>query len=249
MNKRAFLAFVILLCTLSGTGLAANLSQSEPQIEDFGKVSFANSCSTRVQTQINRAVAMLHSFQYDLAEKTFLLTLDTDSDCAIAYWGAAMALYHQLWDWPTAKALRKGQQYLSSASMLKKTPREQAYLHAAEAFYRCPERHRQVSRVQAYSDAMLDVHRRYPEDSDATAFYALSLLALPSQTDEGLSNQKKAIAILQKLFSAQPQHPGAAHYLIHATDTAEFVSLGLAAARTYAKIAPFSAHALHMPSH
>lgn len=193
---------------------------------------------------------MLHSFQYGLAEKTFLHVLERDSQCAIAYWGAALALYHPLWDGPTAEVLEKGRAYLAKARLLKKKdPREQAYLNAANAFYQPVERLGELSRVQAYSNAMRDVCRRYPGDNDAAAFYALSLLALPTQNDEESSNQKKAIHILQTLFRLQPNHPGAAHYLIHATDTAQFAQLGLAAARRYAAIAPSSPHALHMPSH
>lgn len=220
------------------------------QTEDLGRVRFVNSCSAQVQVDIDRAVAMLHSFQYELAEKTFSHVAETDSECAIAYWGAAMTLFHQLWDWPTPESLQKGRGYLAKARPLReKTPRELAYLNAAEAFYQPEDRLGRTSRVQAYSKAMLDLHERYPQDDDATAFYALSLLTLPSQGSDGLVNQKKAIAILEKLFAARPQHPGAAHYLIHATDTPGLAPLGLAAARRYAQIAPSSPHALHMPAH
>lgn len=218
--------------------------------ENLGRVRFVNSCSAQVQADIDRAVAMLHSFQYGLAEKTFSQVAETDSQCAIAYWGAAMTLFHQLWDWPTPESLQKGRDYLAKARPLReKTPRELWYLNAAEAFYQPEDRLGRTSRVQAYSEAMLDLHERYPQDDDATAFYALSLLTLPSQGSDGLVNQKKAIAILEKLFAARPQHPGAAHYLIHATDTPELAPLGLAAARRYAQIAPSSPHALHMPAH
>jgi tetratricopeptide (TPR) repeat protein len=220
------------------------------QTANLGKVQFANSCLPVVQPDIDRGVAMLHSFQYGAAEKIFIRITEADPGCAIAYWGAAMTLYHQLWDWPTPATLEKGRRYLAKARLLpEKSAREAAYLNAAEVFYR-PERQLEaISRVQAYSDAMRRLHQSYPEDSDATAFYALSLLTLPSSDDESQDNQRKAIAILEKLFAAQPEHPGAAHYLIHATDTAEFAPLGLAAARSYARIAPASPHALHMPSH
>ena len=217
---------------------------------NLGKVRFANSCSPQVQVEFDSALAMLHSFQYGLAEKTFSQVAQRDPQCAIAYWGAAMTLYHQLWDWPSAETLTRGRKYLERARPLrKKTQRELAYLNAAAALYQ-PERNpKHMSQVEAYSHAMLDLHEHYPEDDDATAFYALSLLALPSGGDGGWINQRKAIEILTALFSARPQHPGAAHYLIHAADSTELAPLGLAAARRYAQIAPSSPHALHMPSH
>ncbi len=247
-SSRIIIAFILLM----GVGIpssATNPSITRSQATNLGKVHFANSCSTRVQLQFTNAVAMLHSFQYGLAEKTFKYVIEEDPQCAIAYWGVAMTLYHQLWDWPNVGALKNGLGYLEKARALrKKTAREQAYLNAAEAFYQSEQRLKGRSRVQTYSDAMLGVHRRYPEDCDATAFYALSLLTLPSDGDEDL-NRKKAIAILTTLFATQPEHPGAAHYLIHAADTPELAPLALEAARRYAQIAPASPHALHMPAH
>lgn len=247
MTNRFIVAFILSLGLIASSS-ATHPSVTTPRTEHLGKVHFPNSCSARVQVDFNNAVAMLHSFQYGLAEKTFNHVLEKDPQCAIAYWGAAMTLYHQLWDAPGSDALKQGRGYLAKARLLRKSAREFAYLNAAEAFYRTEERLRGKSRVQAYSTAMRNLHQRYPQDNDATAFYALSLLTLPSQGDDDL-NQKKAIAILTKLFAAKPEHPGAAHYLIHATDTAEFAPLGLAAARRYAQIAPSSPHALHMPAH
>lgn len=242
---------VLIACFLAlELGFApACTTPSGPSLQpaDLGHVQFDNSCSPEVQKEFNAAVAMLHSFQYGLAEKTFLNVARRDPHCAIAYWGAAMTLYHQLWDWPTAEALEKGREYLKKASPLKKTERESAYLNAAMSFYQPEPALKRSSRIQAYSAAMLKVHQHYPQDADATAFYALSLLTLPSEGND--SNQKKAIRILQRLFQDEPDHPGAAHYLIHAADAPEFARLGLPAALRYAEIAPASPHALHMPSH
>jgi hypothetical protein len=249
--KHGSAVIISCLVMMLGRNPSAIKATSIPtQTEDFGSVHFVNSCSAQVQTEMDSAVAMLHSFQYGLAEKTFSHVIEKDPQCAIGYWGAAMTLFHQLWDWPTPEALQKGREYLAKARPLReKSPRELAYLNAAEAFYQPENRLGRTSRVQAYSKAMLDLHERYPQDDDAAAFYALSLLTLPSEGVDGIANQKKAIAILQKLFAARPQHPGAAHYLIHATDTPELAPLGLDAARRYAKIAPSSPHALHMPAH
>jgi Tetratricopeptide repeat len=250
MNTSKVIIVFMLILGLGISSSALSSPRIPSQTAHLGKVRFANSCSSEVQVELNSAVAMLHSFQYGLAEKTFTHVLQQDPQCAIAYWGAAMTLYHQLWDWPSAETLKKGRGYLKKARPLQeKTPREQAYLNAAEAFYQPERRLGGKSRIQAYSDAMLQIHQRYPEDDDATAFYALSLLTLPSNGDDTLFNQKRAIKILTKLFSARPEHPGAAHYLIHAADTAELAPLALDAARRYAQIAPSSPHALHMPAH
>ena len=247
MNNSRIVIALIFMVGLYLRSSATNLSVTRPEAANLGRVHFANSCSSQVQVEFNSAVAMLHSFQYGLAAMTFNHILERDPQCAIAYWGGAMTLYHQLWDAPGAETLKQGRGYLAKARLLRKSARELAYLNAAEAFYQPDERLLGKSRVQAYSDAMLHVHQRYPEDDDATAFYALSLLTLPSGSDD--INRKKAITILTTLFAAQPEHPGAAHYLIHAADTPELAALALDAAHRYAQIAPSSPHALHMPAH
>jgi len=249
MNHGKVVTTCILVLNLLFLPLRMNPSAVLPQSSGFGTVHFANSCSAQVQKDFDAAVAMLHSFQYGLAEKTFSQVAQEDPQCAIAYWGAAMSLYHQLWDWPSAESLEKGREYLERAAPLRKNEREAAYLNAAMTFFQPQENLGRVSRTQAYSTAMLHVHERYPQDADATAFYALALLTLPAQAPGGAANQKKAIGLLQNLFADQPEHPGAAHYLIHAADTAELAHLALPAALRYAQIAPSSPHALHMPSH
>lgn len=250
MDRSRIVVICVLAFNLAFLPSHSWASDVAPQIAGLGQVHFANSCSPKVQAELNAGIAMLHSFQYGLAEKTFTYAAQEDPQCAMAYWGAAMTLYHQLWDWPTAGTLQKGRQYLSKARRLKKkTARELAYLQAAEAFYQPAQQLGSMSRTQAYSNAMLRIHLGYPEDDDATAFYALSLLAMESEGVEDLTNDQEAITLLTKLVSARPEHPGAAHYLIHATDTAALAPLGLDAARNYARIAPGSPHALHMPSH
>jgi tetratricopeptide (TPR) repeat protein len=231
-------------------GTSETTADRVPETARLGKVHFANSCSPGVQAEFDNALALLHSFQYGLAETTFAHVAQEDPQCAIAYWGAAMTLYHQLWDWPNAETLRRGHKYLEKARPLrKKSEREKAYLTTAAAFYQPEHSLGRTSRVQAYFEAMRDLHKRYPQDNDAAALYALSLLTLPSQGDDSLANERKAIVVLRQLFSAQPEHPGAAHYLIHATDAPKLARLGLPAALRYAQISPASPHALHMPSH
>jgi len=218
--------------------------------EKLGEVSFPISCAPEAQKRFERAVALLHSFQYRAAENGFLEVARKDPPCAMAYWGQAMSLYHQLWEHPNRETLKKGWSEIERAEAgAARAEREREYIAAAAAFYQNPEKDDYESRATSYSKAMEAVYQHNPQDGEAAAFYALSLVALPVHGDQELANRKKAIAILNKLFAEETDHPGAAHYLIHAADTPQLASLGLDAARSYARIAPSSAHALHMPSH
>jgi hypothetical protein len=248
----AALFAVSLIAAVALTGLARSASRARPSAassDQFGKVDFPTSCSAQAQPVIEKGVAQLHSFQYQQSEATFTEAAQTDSQCAIAYWGRAMSLYHQLWDFPDADTLAKGRSYAADGQKLaKKTPRETDYIAAAAAFYQDNSKLTHTARVEAYAAAMERLHRDFPEDTEGAAFYALSLVNLAYHEDE-LVNRKKAIAILDPLFEQHPENPGVAHYLIHATDTPELAPQGLAAARRYAQIAPDSSHAIHMPSH
>ena len=217
--------------------------------DQFGTVNFPSSCSSQAQPLIQKGVAQLHSFQYQQSEETFADATQADPQCAIAFWGRAMSLYHQLWDFPDAATLKKGRDYVAQGQKLDpKTPRERDYIAAAAAFYQDNSKLSHAERVEALVSAMEKLRRDSPDDVEGAAFYALSLVNLAYDKD-GLVNRKKAIAILDPLFEQHPDNPGIAHYLIHATDTPELAPQGLAAARRYARIAPDSSHALHMPSH
>jgi tetratricopeptide (TPR) repeat protein len=214
----------------------------------LGSVNFSTSCAAQAQPTVEKGVALLHSFQYQQAEATFDEATKQDPECAIAYWGKAMSLYHELWDFPDAETLAKGRGFVHEGEKPGgKMPVERDYIAAAAAFY-ADAKLTHKARVEAYSRAMEKVYKDSPENPDAAAFYALSLVNLAGYQDE-LVNRKKAIAILEPMFEQHPDNPGLAHYLIHATDTPELAPEGLAAARSYAKIAPDSSHALHMPSH
>jgi hypothetical protein len=168
----------------------------------------------------------------------------------MAFWGKAMALDHQLWDFPNAATLAEGRKDIEQARKIEKqTPREREYIAAAFAFYQDDPKLTHTERVQAYSTAMQKLYADNPADVEAGAFYALSLVALAQDGVDDIANRKKAIAILNPLFERQPDNPGLAHYLIHASDEPELAREGLPAARVYAKIAPDSSHATHMPSH
>jgi tetratricopeptide (TPR) repeat protein len=218
--------------------------------EKLGTVSFPTSCAPSAQKPFERGVALLHSFWYDEANKQFQRVAEDDPKCAMADWGQAMSLYHQLWSRPDSADLKRAWSLLRKACAIgAKTPRERDYIEALSAFYRRYDKLDHEKRATAYAQAMEKVSQRYPDDHEASVFYALSLLASAPDHDTTLENPKKAIAILNKLFEQEPEHPGVAHYLIHAADNPQLAQLGLSAARRYAEIAPASPHAVHMPSH
>jgi len=218
--------------------------------EQLGTVHFPVSCVTSVQDSFTRGVALLHSFWYEEAEKQFTQIAAEDPHCAMAHWGIAMSLWHQLWNHPDRKTIKRGEAEVKKAKSLHtRDDRELGYIAAMDAFYGGPKERDYYNRADAYSKAMHTAHERHPEDREAAAFYALSLLASEPENDTTFDHQKQAAAVLEKLFSEEPDHPGVAHYLIHSYDSPQMAQLGLPAARRYAKIAPASPHALHMPSH
>jgi tetratricopeptide (TPR) repeat protein len=213
-----------------------------------GTVQFPSSCAASVQKPIERGVAMLHSFWYEEAEKQFQQIEKDDPQCAIAHWGLAMSIWHQLWNRPDKPTLERGRAELKQARSVKNgTARERGYISALSTFYAHPGRAYQ-KRVTAYSKAMEKVSGQNPDDHEAAAFYALSLLASEPDHDNN-ANRKKAAAVLEKLFTENPDHPGVAHYLIHTYDKPDMAQQGLPAARKYASLAPAAPHALHMPAH
>ena len=217
----------------------------------LGTVTFPVSCSPDVQKPFERGVALLHSFWYEEAQKEFTHIAIDDPHCAMAHWGIAMSLWHQLWNNPDDKVIQSGLDEVHEARTTDgpTTPREKAYIAAIAAFYSDSRKLNHDARAQAYSDAMKKVYESYPDDHEAAVFYALSLLASGPHDDATFANRKQAAAILEKLFAVEPDHPGVAHYLIHAYDKPQLAQLGLPAARRYAQVAPAAPHALHMPSH
>jgi len=218
--------------------------------KQLGTVNFPVSCAASVQKPFARGVALLHSFWYDEAQKEIEQIANDDPQCAMAHWGIGMSLWHQLWNKPDAATVKRGVAEVQKAEALHaKTQRERGYIEALGAFYRSPEPRDEDTQDKAYSEEMEKVYEKYPDDHEAAAFYALSLLASEPEHDTTFANRKKAAAILEKLFATEPDHPGVAHYLIHTYDKPQMAQLGLPAARRYAEIAPAAPHALHMPSH
>src|SRR6266481_4470885 len=217
----------------------------------LGTVEFPVSCSAGAQESFTRGVALLHSFTYEESEEAFRDAAARDPRCAMAHWGLAMTEYHQLWEPYAGPAeLQRGAAEIQKARELKPgTPREKDYIEALGIFYDGREQRGHAARANAYREAMRGVHERNPKDQEAAIFYALALVATAAPGDKTYDNQRKAAAILEPVFTAQPNHPGVAHYLIHAYDNPVLAPQGVTAARAYSKIAPDLPHALHMPSH
>jgi tetratricopeptide (TPR) repeat protein len=248
--KYTLIAFVLTLSLALPVVADEGHHHEELTAEQLGTVHFPVSCAPDVQKPFERGVALLHSFWYEEAQKQFEDIARQDPQCAMAHWGIAMSRWHQLWDTPDERTLKPGNEDLSKAKKLKpRTKRERDYIAALSAFYSGANKLDHQARTVAYSKAMEKMYQRYPEDREAATFYALSLLVSEPEQDTTFNNRKRAIEILNKLMAAEPNHPGVAHYLIHACDKPQLASLGLDAARKYARIAPASPHALHMPSH
>ena len=217
--------------------------------EPFGDVSFSIDCNYEVRETFDLAISLLHSFEYAEAEKAFVKVIDMDPECAMAYWGVTMSIYHDLWAPPGETELKKGLQLLKIAESLPKTEKAQLYIDAIGAFYADWENLDHNARELLYTKKMENIYLSNKDDAEATVFYALALTSSADPNDKTYKNQKKAGALLENLFKEKPNHPGIAHYIIHSYDYPELAQMGLNTARRYAEIAPASAHAQHMPSH
>ena len=227
----------LVLVTLLGLLTVASAQESQ-----LGRVEFPTSGSPKAQEHFIRGLAALHSFWYEEAIEAFRESTKVDPDFAMGYWGEAMAYNHPLW---SEQDIATARQVLAKIKETPKlTERERAYLSAVRVLYGEGDKH---TRDVAYSAAMEKIYRAYPDDLDAAAFYALSLLGIGGE--KGYRLQAKAGAIALDVYQKNPNHPGAAHYIIHAFDDPDHAILALPAARRYASIAPEAYHARHMPSH
>src|SRR2546425_1240248 len=219
------LTTVLRLAVLTGLLYAPVASAQGASGEKLGAIVFPVSCSPAASQQFARAVALLHSFWYEEAVKSFTEVTATDPSCAMGFWGVAMSMYYPLGYPPSEATLKAGVAALDRAQAVgAKTPREREYLAAIEAFYRDWDKSDHRSRTLAYEKAMERVYARYPDDREAAIFYALALNATAPPTDKTYANQLKAGAILEKVLTEQPNHPGVAHYIIHSYDSATFAS-------------------------
>jgi tetratricopeptide (TPR) repeat protein len=239
-----------ILFLAAALSVAASAHAQEPHADhQLGTVDFEISCNTAAQARFNRALAWLHSFEYQEAENDFLAAASADPKCAMAHWGVAASNYHPLWAPPTAQELEKGRRAIEAAKSLGGMARREAdFVAALDEFYRGTGSHK--DRVLAYVGAMEQLHRRHPADQEAAVFYALALIAAGTMDDDAsYARESQAAKILNGALARAPHHPGVSHYLIHGYDYPALAHLALPAARTYAGIAPASSHAQHMPSH
>jgi hypothetical protein len=252
MNFSLCIAAVVIAAHMGANRIAAQ-EHPHQRPEKLGTVHFETSCAPAVAPQFDRAIALLHSFEFGSSSRAFEEVLAGDSTCAMAWWGIALSR----WTNPMVPSLRpaalleRGRAAADSASRhgASATERERAYIAAVAQLFADHQQRDQRTRVLAYERAMADVAARYPADTEARIFYAIALAGSASPTDKTYANQLKAGALLEELFARQPDHPGLAHYIIHSYDVPALAGRAASAARRYADIAPSAAHALHMPSH
>jgi hypothetical protein len=249
----SFVASLVLIFPLvfsAGQTHSRHHDHGDPDLGNIGKAHLVTSCSEEAQKELDRALALMHSFWYDEAEKGYRRAASKDPECGMAWWGVAMANLHPLWAPPTAAELKTGVEAARKARQLgAKSDRERAFINAIHTYYSNHDTLDHRTRMLAYEKAMANLANTFPDDREAAVFHALALLGTAAPTDKAYANQKKAAAILNRLLPQEPEHPGIAHYLIHSLDYPELAELALPAARVYAKLAPGSPHALHMPSH
>jgi tetratricopeptide (TPR) repeat protein len=234
---------------------AMNLKRGEivlcgPPDKQFGTITFDVSCSESVKHDFNLAVALLHSFEYDEAEKVFAKIINMEPGCAMAYWGVAMCNFHPLWAPSTPSELEKGAKAVKIARSLGDiSKRETGYIEAIATYFTDWDSVSDHIRCSRFEKAMETLYINFPQDKEAAIFYALALDAAADPADKSYINQRKAGTILNAIYPGEPDHPGLVHYIIHTYDYPGLAELALPAARKYASIAPSSAHAQHMPSH
>ena len=221
-----------------------------PDLGNIGEARLETSCADAARSEIDRGVTLIHSFWYTEAEAAFRRAAESDSQCGMAWWGVAMANLHPIWAPPNPKELSAGIDAVGKAKQAgAKTEREKAYIGAIATYYADSDRLDHATRLAAYERAMAGVARDNPADREAAVFHALALLGTADAKDKTYAKQKQAAEILNRVLPEAPAHPGVAHYLIHSFDYPGLAELALPAARVYAKLAPGSPHALHMPSH
>jgi hypothetical protein len=244
---------VAALSLLGAVPAAAQHDHAGQAGEKLGTVDFRTSCSPSVRADFNRAVALLHSFEFGTAIAAFSGVLEKEPSCGVAHWGIVLSNWTNPFGGIRQPAvIERGQAAIAkarAATGLKFDERERAYFDAALMLFDGAPARPQRERTLAYESAMEALARRYPDDREARIFYALAISQNAVATDKTYANQIKAAGMLEPLYKQYPDHPGLAHYIIHAYDHPPLAPRALEAARRYAKIAPSAPHALHMPSH
>jgi len=250
MKTRVHLGAPLIALSLATATAAWAQTIGKPP-EQLGKVSFANSCAPAAQASFERALALLHSFWWQEGEKTFRRVLEEDPTCAIATWGIATILIGNTFaTGPTPADAQWAKEAIERGRAIgAKTERERLFIEAVAAYYDRFADRTHGQRIKSLADAFEIVAKRFPGDDEAQIFYALYLTATQQPTDKKFTAALKAASILEEQFKKHPDHPGVAHYLIHAYDYPPIAQKGLTAAKRYSEIAPSAPHALHMPSH
>jgi hypothetical protein len=244
------LVFTAAVCALAAPAPAQVAHDHKHGAEELGSVHFPITCSDQARPAFDRGLALLHSFGYEDARGSFQQAAAADPACGIAQWGVAMTYYHPIWAPPNAQEYAAGQTAAEAGARAgARSDRERRYIEAIGAYYARVEGRDPRARAMAYRAAMEQLARDFPDDPEAKIFLALALLATAPPGDRTLAQQKQAADILNGLLASHPKHPGIQHYTIHAFDYPSLATLALPAARAYAKTAPSSPHALHMPSH
>jgi tetratricopeptide (TPR) repeat protein len=263
--SRSVLLLIGLISCLVGRHVECATAPEPGDLRAAGKVNFPTTCAPSVQSEFSRGVALLHSFFYEEARRVFTSVAESDPKCAMAQWGIAMTWWHPIWTPPTPDEMSAGKAAIEKAlAMNAGTDRERGFITALNVYYNTPDSsnggpvgqscHGPVGprdRVMAYENAMHQLRDKYPDDFETQTFYGFAVLAVGYATpnDTSLSKQLEAAAIFEKLWKQNPNHPGVVHYLIHCYDYPALAQRGLAAAQSYAYLAPWVPHALHMPSH
>ena len=232
------------------SALPARAQSQAPAAGELGTISFPTSATGAAQAAFLTGVKALHNFEFDTAAEAFRNAQKADPGFALAYWGEAMSFNHPLWAEQDIASARRVLERLAptAAARAAKAPpgKERGLIEAVDVLFGAGDKY---ARDLAYSAAMKRLHEQYPGDDEISVLYALSLLGTARPGEKSVRTAMQAAAIAQDVFARNPKHPGAAHFIIHSFDDPDHAILALPAARTYSKIAPAAAHALHMPSH
>jgi tetratricopeptide (TPR) repeat protein len=243
-RMRSLVPTIMILVGL--TGVTTAIAQEESGI---GEVHFATSCDQSVGADFDRAVALLHSFEFAESRQTFKAVAEADPDCAMAHWGIAMTYYHPLWAPPRPNDVKAGGAAAQAAMAMPSSERESGFTEAISTFYRDYENLDHRTRAIAYEAAMYRVTAENPDDPEAAIFHQLAVLSNADPTDETYAVQRRTGAFLEAMFAEMPKHPGLAHYIIHSYDYPPLSAMAVEAAHRYLEIAPSLAHAVHMSGH
>jgi hypothetical protein len=255
MMRLYWVRLIVVVCLLvqvpAHAGPQAAQKASSTYGEQLGSVDLPASCSEQADQHLNRGLALLHHMTYQGARESFDRAVDVDPDCAMGYWGQAMSLIHPLWSDPPSEAeFKQGQGWIAKAQALEpEGAQERAYIDAVAAYYEQGRQDSERPNLAAFEHGWEEAHRQFPQDLEAASFYGLALLGTADPSDKDYSKQKRAGALAQQVLEANPEHPGAHHYTIHAYDYPALADRAEGVARAYGDIAPAVPHALHMPSH